>query len=215
VRTEPGNRALDRDCLPLPLSKDCRMSDSNEIFNYLAVLFSIILGLAVTEVLQGFRRLLLLRRRVVVYWPSILWAFNLLVICAQTWWTMFGLRDETGWTFGMYAIVLVQTALLYLVAGLSLSGMDEESGYDMRRAYFDNARPFFLLLVGLVAASLIKDVIINGHLPDATNLVFHAVFALCATIAAATRNETYHKINAPAVALALGAYVVMLFDHIS
>jgi len=191
------------------------MTESNEIFNYLAVLFSIILGLAVTEVLQGFRHLLQARQRVVAYWPAIVWAFNLMVMCAQTWWAMFGLRNHTGWTFGMYGIVLIQTALLYLVAGLSLSGLDKESGYDMRRAYYDNARPFFLLIVAMLAASLVKDLILSGHLPGPLNVAFHGFFAVIGLVAAATRNEIYHKINAPFAAIGLAAYVVVLFDRIS
>ena len=78
------------------------MTDANDIFNYLAVLFSIILGLAVTEILQGFRRMLLVRQRLVIYGPAILWAIILLVVCAQTWWALFGLHNQGEWTFGMY-----------------------------------------------------------------------------------------------------------------
>ena len=70
------------------------MTDANDIFNYLAVLFSIILGLAVTEILQGFRRMLLVRQRLVIYGPAILWAIILLVVCAQTWWALFGLHNQ-------------------------------------------------------------------------------------------------------------------------
>ncbi len=190
------------------------MTDSNEIFNYLAVLFSIILGLAVTEVLQGFRRILLVRSRLIAYWPSILWGFILLVVCAQSWWALFGLHDQAEWTFGMYAVVLLQTALLYMVAGLSLSGTGEESGFDMRSAYFDNARPFFLLLVAMIGTSLVKDLVISGHLSDPANIGFHGLFALSALVAATTRNETFHKINAPIVALSIGAYVIALFNRI-
>ena len=190
------------------------MTDSNEIFNYLAVLFSIILGLAVTEILQGFRRILLFRSRLIAYWPAILWGFILLVVCAQSWWALFGLHDQTEWTFGMYAVVLLQTALLYMVAGLSLSGTGEETGFDMRSAYFANARPFFLLLVAMIGTSLIKDLVVSGHLSDPANLVFHGLFALCALIPAVTRNEIFHKINAPLVALSMGAYVIALFNRI-
>lgn len=190
------------------------MTDSNDIFNYLAVLFSIILGLAVTEILQGFRRILLLRRRIIAYWPAILWGFILLVVCAQSWWALFGLHKEREWTFGMYGIVLTQTALLYLVAGLSLAGADEESAFDMRRAYFENARPFFVLLVAMIGASLVKDLIFSGHLPDPANMVFHGFFALAGLIAAVTRNDRFHKINAPLVALLIGVYVIMLFNRI-
>jgi len=68
-------------------------------FSYLSVLLSIILGLAVTEVLQGFRRLLQSRARVRLYWPTITWAFLLFVIYVQSWWAMFGLREHHDWTF--------------------------------------------------------------------------------------------------------------------
>ncbi len=190
------------------------MTDSNQIFDYLAVLFSIILGLAVTEILQGFRRSLLARRRIILYWPALLWGFILLVVCAQTWWALFGLHDESDWTFGKYAIVLTQTALLYMVAGLSLPGTDEESDWNMRSAYFDNSRPFYLLLVAMISVSLAKDLVISGHFPDPLNLVFHGLFVGCALVAAVTRNDRYHKVNALLVAFALAAYVVALFDRI-
>lgn len=190
------------------------MTDANDIFNYLAVLFSIILGLAVTEILQGFRRMLLARRRLVIYWPAILWAFILLVVCAQTWWALFGLHDQAEWTFGMYGIVLIQTALLYMVAGLALSGADEESAFDMKVAYFSNARPFFALLVAMIGASLVKDLILSGHLSDPVNVAFHGVFALTGSIAAVTRSDRYHWINAMVVATLIGAYVILLFNRI-
>ena len=115
----------------------------------------------------------------------------------------------------MYGIVLIQTALLYMVAGLALSGTDEESAFDMRSAYFDNARPFFLLLVAMIGASLAKDLIVSGHLPDPVNMVFHGVFALAGLIAAATRSNRYHWINATLVATLMGVYVTMLFNRIS
>ena len=190
------------------------MTDSNDIFNYLAVLFSIILGLAVTEILQGFRRILLLRRRIIVYWPAILWGFILLIVCAQSWWALFGLHELNEWTFGMYGVVLLQTALLYMVAGLSLSGADNESGFDMQLAYHSNARPFFLMLVAMIVASVAKDLVISGHLSDPANLVFHGLFALAGLAAAATRSHRYHALNATLVAILLSVYVSVLFNRI-
>lgn len=191
------------------------MTEPNDPFNYLAVLFSIILGLAVTEILQGFRRLLLLRRSVVAYWPAVLWAITLLVVLAQTWWAMFGLREHAEWTFGMYGIVLLHCAVLYLVSGLSLAGLDGESAHDMRRAYFENARAFFLLLVGVAAVSLLKDVVISGRLPGTANVAFHGIFALGALLAATTRKPWVHEAYAPIAALTIAAYVVVLFDQLA
>ena len=58
-------------------------------FSYLSVLISVILGLAVTQVLKGFRGILLSRTRIRIYWPVIAWAALLLLICVQSWWAMF------------------------------------------------------------------------------------------------------------------------------
>lgn len=191
------------------------MTEPNDTFNYLAVLFSIILGLAVTEILQGLRRLMLLRRSVKAYWPAVVWALILLVALAQSWWAMFGLRVHADWTFGMYGIVLLQCAVLYLVAGLTLGGLDEESAFDMKRAYFENARAFFLLLASALAISLLKDVVIGGHLPDPANVAFHGIFALGAVLAAATPKPWVHEIYAPFAALMFAVYVIVLFDRLA
>ncbi|MDQ6939493.1 MAG: hypothetical protein M3119_04975, partial [Verrucomicrobiota bacterium] len=76
-------------------------------FSYLSVLLSIILGLAVTQILQGFRGLMLSRTQVRLYWPTLVWALLLLVVFVQTWWAMFSLRNQQDWTFAGFAIVLL------------------------------------------------------------------------------------------------------------
>jgi hypothetical protein len=53
-------------------------------FSYLSVLISVILGLAVTQILKGFRGILLSRARIRIYWPVIAWAaLLLLVLCPE------------------------------------------------------------------------------------------------------------------------------------
>jgi len=44
-----------------------------ESFNYLSVLISIILGLAIAQVLQGVRGLILTREKVKLYPPTVIW----------------------------------------------------------------------------------------------------------------------------------------------
>lgn len=190
------------------------MGDATATFDYLAVFFSIILGLAVTEILQGLRRLLIGRDRAVLSLPALLWAGILLATLAQTWWALFGLRALPEWSFGMYAIVLLQAVLLYMAAGLALPEMEETAGLDMPSAYAAHARPFFLLMLGVVVASLLKDMVIRGHLPDAANVGFHALFGTAVAVAAATRNRLFHRVAALFVALLFAAYVIVLFDRI-
>jgi hypothetical protein len=55
-------------------------------FSYLSVLLSIILGLAITQVLQGLRGLILTRAKVKLYIPTLIWARLTLLIAIQAWW---------------------------------------------------------------------------------------------------------------------------------
>jgi hypothetical protein len=48
----------------------------------------------------------------------IAWAALLLLICVQSWWAMFELRHYQPWTFAAFAVVLLQTILTYMLAGL-------------------------------------------------------------------------------------------------
>src|SRR6185312_14099462 len=85
-----------------------------DAFSYLSVLLSIILGLAITQVLMGYRGLLLARGRVRFYGPAVLWSGLLLVITAQNWWSSFGLARHRDWTFLQFSVVLLQMVLLFM-----------------------------------------------------------------------------------------------------
>ena len=74
-------------------------------FSYLSVLISVILGLAVTQILKGFRGILLARARIRIYWPVIASAALLLLVCVQSSWVMFELRHYQPWTFAAFAVV--------------------------------------------------------------------------------------------------------------
>jgi len=82
-------------------------------FSYLSVLLSVILGLAVTQILKGFRGLLLSRAHIRLYWPVIAWAALLLLICFQHWWATFGMRTRHDWTFLQFAMVLLNVIFIY------------------------------------------------------------------------------------------------------
>ena len=91
-----------------------------DAFGYLSVLLSIIIGLGVTQLLTGLGRVIRHRDQVRIDWLPLLWAFVLLVVFVQVWWSMFGLRNYTGWTFGSFLFILGQTSALYLMAAVLL-----------------------------------------------------------------------------------------------
>jgi hypothetical protein len=183
-------------------------------FGYLSVLVSIILGLAIAQVLQGLRGLVLSRTRIRIYAPSVAWAFLLLVIVMQSWWAMFGLRNHHPWTFLAFSVVLLQTIVVYMLAGLVFPDLSGEHTIDLRTHYFAHAGWFFGLTILVLLVSLAKNLIIDGHLPGRSDLTFHVIFMATAAGAALTRREWYHRLMPILMFLSFGAYITVLFSRL-
>lgn len=185
-----------------------------DAFSYLSVLISIILGLAITQILQGLRSLVINRRQIVVYWPSVSWAGLLLLINVQSWWAMYGMRRRPEWTFVEFALVLLQVTVLYMLAGLVLPDVQSNDRGNLKQHYYDQSRWFYSLAVFMLVVSIVKDVVLNGGLPGTINLAFHVLFASAWTVAAVTRAETYHRWIPLAMILSFGAYIGLLFARL-
>ncbi len=183
-------------------------------FGYLAVILSIILGLSVTQLLQGLSNVISARDRVRVYWPAIGWALLLLVIDVQAWWSMFGYRGRHTWTFLQFAILLLETILLYLLAALALPNAFGDQIVDLRVNYFRHARWFFGSFVSVLLVSLMKNVIMTGSLQRPFDLGFHLFWITGATIAAVSRRDLVHKIFVCVAGVSFIVYIAALFAEL-
>jgi len=183
-------------------------------FSYLSVLLSVILGLAVTQILKGFRGMVMSRARIRLYWPTLLWAALVLLMCVQSWWAMFGLRLRQGWKFQEFGVVLFQTILTYMLAGLVLPDLFGDEPVDLKKNFFDHRRWFFWIGFLLIAVSVSKDLILTGGWPSPANLAFHAIFGALLLVGALTPNERYHKVNAILGFALFVAYILLLFTRI-
>src|ERR1700724_1082160 len=112
-------------------------------FSYLSVLLSVILGLAVAQILKGFRGLVVSRARIRIYWPVIAWAALLLLVCFQNWWSMFGMRLRHDWTFLQFSMVLLNTILIYMLAGLVFPDLFGEGVIDLKENFYAHRGWFF------------------------------------------------------------------------
>lgn len=171
-----------------------------DTFNFLSVLFSVIVGLALTDILQGFRRLIHARQRVSVYWPALAWGCIMILILSQAWWGMFYMRDIAHWTFVMYSTVIGQITLMYLSAGVTIPEVPDDGPVDMRAAYFANKSWFFGLLAVTVLMTFFKDFVLTGHMTSGPNLCFLAFYMVLSVIAALVKANWFHLALAPTAA---------------
>jgi hypothetical protein len=185
-----------------------------DAFSYLSVMISLILGLAITQVLKGFRGLMQARTRLHGYWPAVLWAVLVVVISVQSWWSMFDLRHHLDWTFLEFSAVLAQTIVMYLLAALALPDVFGDSPVDLREHYYGHRRWFFSLLALLIVSSIVKQLIIEGSLPKPLDLGFHVLFIATSISGVAVRAPRYHAFLAAQGAVVIFAYIALLFTHL-
>lgn len=147
-------------------------------FTYLSVLIGLILGLGITQLMEGFGRLLQLRERITWYWPGKLWGIVLLIFHIQAWWAMYELRHIPHWTFPSFIVVLIQPVLLFLLSALALPDARDEERIDLRTAFLSHAPFTFVVASLMVISSLVKEYWLYHRLPHGQNLLFHSLFLL-------------------------------------
>lgn len=176
-------------------------------FEYLSVLISIILGLALTQLLTGAGRLIRHRDRVRFYFPLGIWLCVLFVVIVQTWWTMFSLRTLEDWTIDKFLVVLLHPMFVYLLVELALPDFDATGGVDLKANYLRQSPVFFGALTCLLAVSLLRPLLLTGGLAPALDLAFHGVFIALSLVAIVWRRECFHRLISPLVIVLLVAYV--------
>lgn len=185
------------------------MSDA---FAYLSVLLSIILGLAIAEVLQGYRSLLLARGAVRLYAPPLIWSGIMLVLAIHFWWASFGLAKRENWDFTAFCAVLMQTVMLFMGASLLLPNKRRDEPIDLREHYYREAGPFFsfgllFILFGFIKDWLLDQHIISGGMP----MAFFIFFLTVTLVALFVRRPRLHELIAPLMAFAVVVFIGMMF----
>jgi hypothetical protein len=185
-----------------------------DAFSYLSVLLSIILGLAIAQVLQGYRSVLLARGRVRLSAPVLIWSGLVLLFATQAWWASFGLRDRPHWDFLSFAIILLQMTLLYMLSAVifpDVGGADEIDLID----HFERHRIiFYALLIAMLVVSILKDVVLDHHLPGTLNLSFHAMFIATCFVGLSLRGNRLQLAIALVAIAEFLLYIWLLFARL-
>jgi hypothetical protein len=187
-----------------------------DAFSYLTVLLSIILGLSITQILQGLGALIQYRARIAFYWPAVCWAVLLLLIDVQVWWALFGLRVRQEWSFLDFLVLLLQVIPLCMLATLVLPAIapDSDKPVNLRHNYYGHSRWFFGLLIASLAASIAKEWLLLGHWPEPFNFGFQLAWMVICAGSAVTRREWYHKAGVSLASISFVLYIAALFGRL-
>src|SRR5438270_2201514 len=134
----------------------------NDAFHYVAVLVSIIVGLAATRLLRAMSEVLQVANRPHIYWVHVIWVINTFMEVMLYWWVLYRWHYTTDWTFFLFVWVTIPAVLLYLTSAILFPGELETTGSpDWRDYYFKNRRSLFLIF-GAIAPLDIFDTFLKG-----------------------------------------------------
>jgi hypothetical protein len=184
-------------------------------FEYLSVLVSIIVGLALTLLLSGTARLIQVRARVRPHATTLLWVATLFLLDTQIWWAAFERRDIREWNFFLFLFYLLQPTIAFLLSYLVLPELGDEDEIDLPKNFAGNRPWFFALLALLPLASLADEYIDLGTIPRDADAAFRVLFLVLALVAGRVRDARAQLWFAGISLALLCGYVGLLFLHLS
>jgi len=151
-------------------------------FEYVTVFVSILLALAVADLLGGLGRLIRERDHVRVYWVHVAWMFLAILAVTQSWWAIWNIRTHEFANFLEFVALVLPRFNVVLVAFLLSPPISTDQSFDLRAYYFLHIRWVVLLfaaaLLGVAVSSTAFGVeepftVLNGiRVTVVGNLVF-------------------------------------------
>ena len=177
-----------------------------QLFEFLMVLVSIIIGLGITEILSGAGRMLRARPTIRSYFIHTLFQVGIFLALFQQWWESWGLQDLDGITYDQVLVLLLGPIILFLIAFLLYP--DPVEGANLRDYYYDQAPLLWgLVALGTVVGTFLKPWMFGDLVVELDNLSGFLTIPF-ALILAASRNPRVH------VVLATSMLVLLVGDTI-
>ena len=123
------------------------------MFDYFGILVSIILGLALTHLLRGIAKQILMRRTVRVYWVHLLWTGNVIVAVLALWWGMYWWRGLQEWPAIWFFFLSFYAITIFLWAFM-LYPQEFGEHTDFTEHFYEHRKWFF----GMLIAAMLLDI---------------------------------------------------------
>jgi len=131
-------------------------------FEYVIVLFSIIIGLGITLVLTGIAQLIREEQRVKLFWPYLIWIGLVFVMHIHEWWITYQLKSTVSWKLPTFLCIILYPILLFILANLLFPAFWEKHNRDMKQFYFIIYQKFFGCAILLVVLSVLQNVFLSN-----------------------------------------------------
>ena len=167
-------------------------------FEFIVGMYSIIIGLGISRLLEGIKNLVVSSRplRGTGLYIGML-AIGLLVH-ATTWLSLWGLRNVEAWSVWSFLLVMLVPVLMFLYSSITVP--DNDRSVDLGQYYLDSARKMHGLLIATILVNAFAEFVLLRHAASLqltlTRLGIVALLLACAAMPGA---KTLHRIVLPTV----------------
>ena len=180
------------------------------LFEFLMILLSLIVGLGMAEILSGIARFLKRRGDHAIPWIHGTATMAVFIGLLQTFWESWGLRSEETWSFPAMLLMLGSPICLYLMAYVLFPEPNEHDELD---EYYLSRAQMIWPLAGLtvIIGTLFRPLAFGDALWDVDNASGIPILLVCAVLAI-SRHRVVHGILVPIV-LASVLLDTLTFSH--
>jgi hypothetical protein len=136
---------------------------------YVFIAISIILGLALTRLLNSTAGLIRVYNRVTFHWATALWGAVVMLFILQLWWVGWELRAVTEWSIVDFFVLVVGSIFVYGAAELALPHEDYDISDDSELVFLTHSRSFgrlsALSMLGYFCIGPYVNITMFGHSP--------------------------------------------------
>ncbi|MEH6570139.1 MAG: hypothetical protein V7709_13755 [Halioglobus sp.] len=136
------------------------ISDS---FDFLMVLYSIIVGIGMGQILMAVGQILQAEKVIRVYWIHTAWVLLILLSHILMWFGAWEYRAIETWNFYQFLSFLMVPALLYIASVIAFPDMSQERDFDLRDYYYTRYGWLHALLALVIALLSINEFIMLDH----------------------------------------------------
>ena len=180
------------------------------LFEFLMILLSLIVGLGLAEILAGIARFLKRSGKHEIPWIHSTATLAVFVALLQTFWESWGLRTIEVWSFPAMLLMLGSPICLYLMAYILFPEQDEHTALD--QYYFERSRLLWPLGgLTVIVGTLFRPIAFGDSLWAIDHASGIPILIICA-ILTLTKNRIAHRILVPVV-LASVLLDTLTFSH--
>lgn len=167
------------------------------LFEFLMILISVVIGLAVSEVLTGTASLLRARESVRFYWIHVFFQFGIFFALLQQWWEAWDLVGVTVINLWTAIFLLFPSVVLFLIAHLLYPRPAENS--DLESYYFKQAPVLWgLVVLGTVVGTFVLPKIEDEPIFHWANISGIPIIIICSALTV-SKNRIIHSLLSPII----------------